>query len=267
MNGTSLLRHFASSSLVRSRWSFLSRASFSSGRLDHNTTVDTVTDEDDPLQTIRSASDALSSFATRLRDLSSEIRKPVTLPSGQVVTLKDIVLHSRDADAESFGAQAAASARSSVLPLAEKIERDMRSMAEDYSGPVATRMARATAICQDTPCGGASWELEEEAKEAVEGGGTLHVTRMDTPCGRLHKSSIKFVELTHETREDIALGSRAACLLRMAEEHGAPLAAVRKKEDGRKAMGQKFAKEKVHTPWVRTEEEYKEYFRIRDETM
>jgi len=264
MYGSSLIRSVSASGRARSGRLLLARASFSS-----STNGDHI-DADDPLQTIRSASDALSSFSARLRDLSSEISKPVTLPSGQIVTLKDIVLHSRDADEESFGAPAAVSARATVLPLAEKIEKDMKSIAEDYGGPVAFRMASATKVCQYTPCGGASWELEEEAKgkggEGKGSGGTLHMTRMDTPCGRLHKSSIKFVELTHETREDVALGSRAACLLRMAEEHGVPLASVRKTEEGRKAMGREFAKNKVPTPWVRSDEEYKEYFRIRDET-
>lgn len=262
MYSSSLLRPIvAASRLARSPGrTFLARSSFSSpsdGSAGREASVDAAKDDDDPLQTIQSASDTLSSFADRLRDLSSEIRKPVTLPSGQVVNLKDIVLHSRDADAESFGAPAATSARSFVLPIAEQIERDMRSMAEDYTG-LANHMARATVLCQDTPCGGASWDLEEEAKG---------VARMDTPCGRLQKSSIEFAELTHETREDVALGSRAACLLRMAEDHGAPLAAVRQTKEGKEAMGREFAREKVPTPWVRTKEEYKEYFRIRDETL
>ena len=55
----------------------------------------------------------------------------------------------------------------------------------------------------------------------------LSVQAEDTPCGRLNAANAAFMELTYHTRAEVALGARAACLLRLAAEHDAPLAVVR----------------------------------------
>jgi hypothetical protein len=216
-----------------------------------------------PLGTITAATDAIRSFTTRLKGLSSTISQEVTLKSGQNVTLRDVVLHSRDSPPNDFASAAATSARKEIEPLASQVEEEMSDMAQIFMKDVAPEMAKAASICQETPCGGALWELEKKGKfqmnvqEEFKGS--------DTPCGRLEAASQEFVELTHTTREEIALGARAALLLRMAKEHNAPLVEVRKTEEGKGAMAKRFHDEMIPTPWIRPKEEYEQLKRTREE--
>ena len=169
-----------------------------------------------PLGTITSATDAIRSFTSRLKDLSSTISQDVKLSSGQSVTLRDIVLHSRDSSPSEFASTAAISARKEIEPLAAKVEEEMSNMTQTFMTDVAPVMAKAASICQETPCGGALWELENEGK-LNDGNVQEEFAGRDTPCGRLEAASQEFVELTHSTREEMALGARAALLLRMAQ--------------------------------------------------
>lgn len=137
----------------------------------------------------------------------------------------------------------------------------MSNMAQTFMTDVAPVMARAASICQETPCGGALWELEKEGK--LNDGNEF--AGRDTPCGRLEAASQEFVELTHTTREEIALGARAALLLRMAQEHNAPLVEVRKTKEGKEAMAKRFEREVISTPWIRPKEEYERIKQMKEE--
>ena len=213
-----------------------------------------------PLGTITSATDAVRSFTSRLKDLSSTISQDVQLSSGQSVTLRDIVLHSRDSSPSEFASTAAISARKEIEPLASKVEEEMSNMAQKFMTDVAPVMAKAASICQETPCGGALWELKLN-----EGNVQAEFAGRDTPCGRLEAASQEFVELTHVTREEMALGARAALLLRMAEEHNSPLVEVRKTKEGKEAMAKRFEREVISTPWIRPKEEYERFQQMREE--
>jgi hypothetical protein len=215
---------------------------------------------DNPLEVIHSATESLQSFTTRLAALSDTIQRGITLPSGQVVTMKDIVLHSRDAEPDEFHAPAAQDARTTVVPIAETLEKELYEMALGYESSIFQQMNRATLICKDAPCGGATWEVDFDSST------TIKVEGKDTPCGRLHNASVAFLELSFETKPQVALASRAAVLLRIAREFNAPLVKIQKMGgDEQKKMQEMFAAEMVRTPWIRSEEEYRQYFQIKEE--
>ena len=122
------------------------------------------------------------------------------------------MLHSRDAEISQFNEPSRRLAREQLLPVAEELERAMRSMAEMFVSEISPQMAEVVQLCSTTPCGGLSWELtqaanEEEIQKKVSG--------RDTPCGRLHRANKQFIELAYSTRADAALGARAASLLRL----------------------------------------------------
>jgi hypothetical protein len=216
-----------------------------------------------PLDVINGATDALDQFSTRLRQLSDTVLKDITLPSGQVVTLKDIVLHSRDAGVFQFQSSAAETARSTVFPTGESVETELKEMADSYASDVMPQMEQATMICKETPCGGSTWEIDFSSATGTK----MRVEGSETPCGRLHNASLAFLELTYETREQVTLGSRAALILRLAEELGSPLSEVRKSGDGaqKQRIQQVFSEEKVPTPWMRSPEEYEQFFKLKEE--
>jgi len=219
----------------------------------------------DPLGTINSATASIQAFTSRLSDLSETIGRDVKLSSGQSVTLRDIVLHSRDATVTDFASPAAVSARAEVQSLAAEVEDEMKSMAQDFMADVAPLMSRAASICQETPCGGATWVMAEEGRFSTGQSVEEEFSGKDTPCGRLEVASQEFVELTHQTREEVALGSRAALLLRMAKEHNAPLVEVRKTREGKEAMAERFGAEMIPTPWIRPKEEYEQMKRMKEQ--
>jgi hypothetical protein len=215
---------------------------------------------DNPLEVINCATESLQSFTERLVELSDTIKSAIALPSGQVVIMKDIVLHSRDAEPSAFHTPAAQDARATVLPIAETVEKEMKDMASVYESSILKQMEKATLICKDTPCGGATWEVDFNSAARIQ------VEGKDTPCGRLHNTSVAFLGVSFATKTQVALGSRAAVLLRIAKEFNASLAELQKKDgEEKKKMKEIFAAERVHTPWIRTEEEYRHYYQIKEE--
>ena len=216
-----------------------------------------------PLEVINGATDALGQFSTRLSHLSDTVSKNITLPSGQVVTLKDIVMHSRDADLSAFQSSVAKTARSTLFPTAESVETELKQMAQSYVSDVMPLMEQATLICKETPCGGATWQVDFSSATKI------HVEASETPCGRLHNASLAFLELTYDTREQVTLGSRAALILRLAEELGMPLTEIRKSgavgQRKQKRIQQVFSQENVPTPWMRSPEEYEQFFKLKEE--
>jgi len=81
--------------------------------------------------------------------------------------------------------------------------------------------------------------------------------------GQLAAANSDFIGLTLETRPDAELASRAASFLRMAKKHEMPLIALRESEEGRRAISETMTREKVPTPWLRTEAEYERYLAMR----
>jgi hypothetical protein len=193
----------------------------------------------------------LEAFSSRLRGVAA-----VTQAAG----FKDAVLSARDAPLAVFSSPSNRAARADVLPIALELESEMRDMATQFAESMGPTMSEAMKVCQETPCGGLTWLMDgsDWADGAAVGGS-------DTPCGVLNQASIDFVMLTLETRPDSELGSRAACFLRMAAEHDEPLAELNKTEDGRRMMHETFLAEKVVTPWLRSDEQYEEFKKLRDE--
>lgn len=178
--------------------------------------------------------------------------------------MKDIVLHSRDAEPAEFRTPEAHDARTTVFPIAETLERELQEMARVYECHIYPQMNRATLICKDAPCGGATWQVDFDSSATTSS--RITVEGKDTPCGRLHNASVAFLELSFETKPQVALASRAAVLLRMAQEFNAPLVEIQTKGgDEQKKMQQMFAAEMVPTPWIRSEEEYRHYYQIKEE--
>lgn len=220
------------------------------------------TDEkDSPLTVIQTAIASLQDASTTLNAIRDTIQAPLTLNSGQEVTFKDIVLHSRDAHPNDFHSRAAKDARATVLPIAESIETDLKQLSLQYTTEIAPRMAQATRICQETPCGGASWEVDFSIPEKVR------VEGMDTPCGRLQAASLDFLKLTYTTKQDVILGSRAALIMRLSMELNAPLTLIRQGDDEeqKNKIARVFREQVIPTPWLRSEEEYKQFFEIENE--
>ena len=219
---------------------------------------------DNPLQVITGAIDALQDFSQQLQDISETIDTKFEIPdSGQAVTLSDIVLHSRDASPEEFGKAVATAARQQALQVAEPIETQLKNLNQVYLKEILPNMELATKICQETPCGGATWEVDfassVDSKVRVEGN--------DTPCGRLHTANLQFLEATFRTKPQITLGSRAALILRLAEELQQPLSTIRASgsEEQNNSIRTTFQTQNVPTPWIRSEAEYEEFFRIQKE--
>jgi hypothetical protein len=218
---------------------------------------------ENPLQVIQNATSVLQDASSRLESIGKTIQTPLTLNTGQEATVKDIVLHSRDSKPAEFQERVAKDARALVLPIAESIEEDLKELAAFYRTTVRPQVERATLICKDTPCGGVTWEIDfaanVDSKVQIEG--------KDTPCGRLQDASFSFLQVTHDTKEHVLLGSRGALILRLAKELDSPLSFVRASDDKeRKArIGKVFAEQVVATPWLRSDEEYEQFSRVKQE--
>ena len=184
-------------------------------------------------------------FSSRLRAMQE-----VTRQTG----FREVILGSRDDDAETFLKKESEHGRSELLPIAIELEAEMTAMATQFSTILAPAMSVAHKLCQDTPCGGMTWRMA-----SGDWDGTT-VQGKDTPCGKLHQATTDFVKLTFETRADAELGSRAACFLRMARLHNAPIGVVaRGGGEGSAAIKQAYNEQKVPTPWLRSDEEYQKY--------
>jgi hypothetical protein len=161
------------------------------------------------------------------------------------------------------------------LETAQVVEKELHELAELYTTSIAKQMEEATQICQETPCGGASWELDMEsltnnpsATTPTQGGNQMvDLEGMNnTPCGRLQMASMAFLETTYITKPQVVMGSRAHLLLKLAIEFNLPLREIR--DSGTKEQNQKiretFETQVVQTPWLRSDEEYEQLLQIQE---
>jgi hypothetical protein len=245
-----------------------------------------------PLQAIQNATASLNQMSSRLKTLATTLQTSHTIrvvlnkqesqqqpqsqsqPQQQVVgvTLRDVVLHSRDCLPDQFHGSMAQTARTTLLPTAEMMEHDLMDMSHYYTQSVLPQMTLAVQICQETPCGGASWDMDLEAAAAAASATPtpqIRVQGQDTPCGALHAANLSFLETTHDTKEHVLLASRAALILRLALEFNEPLSTVRQSTDPKKKhrMRDVFASQVVATPWIRTKEEYEQFFKLKKELV
>jgi hypothetical protein len=243
-----------------------------------------------PLQAIQNATSSLNQMSSRLKALATTLQTPHTLrvllnrqDSQQqqtqqtqvaVVTLRDVVFHSRDCPPDQFQGPMAQIARTTLLPTAEAMEHDLMDMSHYYTQSVLPQMTLAVQICQETPCGGASWDIDLEAAAAAAASSAtttpqIRVQGQDTPCGVLHAANLSFLETTHDTKEHVLLASRAALILRLALEFNEPLSTVRQSTDPKTKhrMRDVFASQVVATPWIRTKEEYEHFFKLKEELL
>jgi hypothetical protein len=229
--------------------------------------------ENNPLEKIQGAIDSLQYLASRLVKLSEIVDRDHTLPQtpSQKVKLAGVVLHSRDGDKDSFFHPSARSARTTVLETAQVVEKELQELADLYTTSIAKQMEEATRICQETPCGGASWELLDTMESLTNnptptqgGNQKVDLDGMNTPCGRLQMASMKFLEITYITKPQIVMGSRAHLLLKLAMEFNVPLREIR--ESGTDEQNQNirhtFETQVVPTPWLRSDEEYEQLLQI-----
>lgn len=214
---------------------------------------------ENPLAVIQGALQSLDDASSQLTAISETIQAPLLLNSGQQVTFRDIILHTRDAHPNDFHSRAAVEARAQVAPIAESIEKELKQLSSSYIEKVMPQMEQATRICQETPCGGASWEADFSASKKV--------SVKDTPCGRLSTASVDFLKHTYDTKADVILASRAALIMRLAIEFNAPLTLIRNdgEEEQKSRIQNVFREELVPTPWLRTDEEYKQFFEMEKE--
>ena len=226
--------------------------------------------DDNPLQVVNEAIGTLATFSDQLRQLSATIRSDVTLPStGQVVTLKDIVIHSRDSDPADFAKPAAAEARRHLLQtVAEPVESELQEMVKSYQNHLLPKMEKSAQICQASNCGGATWEMDlGNATESQ----TIRLEGKETPCWRLHEANLAFLEMTYDTKQDMILGSRAALLLRLSCELNLPLTTIRNDKEAYSEQNQRiktvFSQAVVPTPWIRSDEQYKQFFELKQELL
>lgn len=220
---------------------------------------------------------ALEDFSSRLIKLGELIDRPHTLPgtSDQTVTLPEMVLHSRDTSLEDFQSPTAQAARQLVSETtAQEVDQELQQLARDYSASVAPQMEQATRICQETPCGGATWELDLEElskqKSTTTPGGNQRVEidgMTSTPCGRLQLASIKFLAATYTTKPQVIMGSRALLILKLAMDFNAPLQHIRTSgtTEQNQQIRQTFEQNVVPTPWLRSDEEYQQLMQIQEE--
>ena len=132
-------------------------------------------------------------------------------------------------------------------------------------------MEHATRICQETPCGGATWELDmatisqdPSAIQTQDGNQKVDLQGMNAPCGRLQLASLKFLETTYITKPQVVMGSRAHLMLKLAMEFNKPLRQIKTsgtKEDNQ-LIRQRFEMECVPTPWLRSDQEYQQLLEI-----
>ncbi len=166
-----------------------------------------------------------------------------------------------------------------MVQEATKLEADLIDLAHEYTQTIQPQMQQATTICQETPCGGATWELDlstlyERAKE--QGGirsdcptsATQKVSidgMHETPCGRLQLQSMSFLETTLRTKPQMRMAARCRTLLALSMEFEAPLRHIR--THGTPEQNQRirlqFQKCDTFTPWIRTDAEYEQLQQVK----
>ena len=141
-------------------------------------------------------------------------------------------------------------------------------MVKSYQNYVLPKMEKSTQICQASNCGGATWEMDlGNAKESQ----TIRLEGKKTPCWRLHEANLAFLEMTYDTKQDIILGSRASLLLRLACELNLPLSTIRNNKEAYSEQNHRikkvFSQDVVPTPWIRSDEKYKQFFELKQELL
>jgi hypothetical protein len=210
-----------------------------------------------PLARVTAARRALRAFSARLVGIQATVQ--FTPHFGETV------MACRDASQAAF--DDSAEARADALLTAEGLETELREMALDYTTRLGPLMARSAALCTETPCGGMSWEMSDAAWGDLIGGGAAPTSLGSvTPCGLLFEASNEFVHTTLETKHDVELGGRAAVFLRLSRDFEKPLALVRQGSQ-REEMARRFQAEFEPAPWVRTDEEYEEFRKVRESLL
>ena len=139
---------------------------------------------------------------------------------------------------------------------------ELREMSREYELRLGPLMAQSAQLCTETPCGGMSWEMTDEAwADLVSGGAVPAAHGSATPCGLLFDASNAFVSTTLETKDEVELGGRAAVFLRLARDFQRPLALVRLGAQ-REEMARRFQAEFEPAPWIRSEAEYEEFRKV-----
>ena len=199
---------------------------------------------------------SLDEFGLKLCQLAKQVDEPhvivVSQGPAKSISLAEIALHSRDASGKEFHSPMAVAAREKLLVQAQEVERQLRAMVDLYLYTVQPQMEQATQLCHETPCGGATWELDwsklqqlqaktpptqngnDNTVKSTSGGNQTavlqgeHGTLDGTPCGRLQVKSMEFLETTRQTKPQLVMASRAQILLSLAMEFNAPLQEIRK---------------------------------------
>lgn len=244
--------------------------------------------------TIQQAMVSLDDFAAKLLHVAQQVDEPhvivVSQGPAKSLSLAEIALHSRDASWNEFHSPLAITARERLLVQAQDVETQLRSMVDWYLQTVQAQMEESTKLCHETPCGGATWELDwnrlqHQAAQAQTPNDNQHVvvpsssqgnqtvvlqgehgTLDGTPCGRLQVKSMEFLETTRQTKPQILMASRARILLALAMEFNAPLQEIRKNGslEQKQLIQSTFQSQVVPTPWIRSEEEYQALTTIRE---
>ena len=252
--------------------------------------------EKNPLLTIQNAMASLDEFSERLQKLRTMVDQRHSVPtvilpgsspatnSLQSVSLAQMVLHSRDCPSQQEFDDAA-SARRVVLPVAIEVSNELKELADIYTSTLQHDMMEATRICQESPCGGLSWELQDietlannpnaeptttsSSTTSESGNQKIEFKGIDsTPCGRLQIASMNFLQTTYDTKPQIVMGSRAQLILELAHtEFNKPLRQIRESgsvEDN-KLVRTTFQSQVISTPFLRSDEEYQQLLQIQQE--
>jgi hypothetical protein len=256
----------------------------------------------DPLEIVQQAMQSLEEFSTKLRQLAQQVDEPhiievKSLFQSKPISLAEITLHSRDAATmEDFQTPLAHAARTELLVQAQHAEASLQSLIDLYTTTVQPQMERATQLCQETPCGGATWELDlerlqneaeqqqqQQQQESLSSSSTTtttttpdgnqrislrgeHGTLDGTPCGRLQVASLQFLETTLTTKPQILMASRARIILELSHlSFKAPLQMIRKNgtAEHNQTIKRAFQSQVLPTPWIRSDADYQELMQLK----
>ena len=237
---------------------------------------------ENPKRIVENTIDSLRDFAAKLRDLAGRVdhRHTITTPLRSIqVSVAEAALHSRDSSMEDFSTTLAGEMRELLVQEAKILEADLAVLANEYTHTIQPQMQRATTMCLETPCGGATWELNiatllERANEqgGVRGDTTTSSNQKvalgdmhETPCGRLHLQSMSFLETTLLTKQEMMMVSRCRTLLALSMEFGAPLQHIRThgSPEQNQRIRSEFQKGDNSTPWIRTDVEYEQLRKVK----
>ena len=247
----------------------------------HRRFFSSIRSEETPQVIVEHAIHSLQEFATKLQYMAGRVdqRHSVTTPLRTIqVSVAEAALHSRDSTMEDFSTALAGTMRELLVKEAKNLEASLVDLAHEYTQTIQPQMQQATAICQETPCGGATWELNlstlyERAKEqgAMRSDSTSANQKVsidgihETPCGRLQLQSMSFLETTLHTKQQMLMAARCRTLLELSIEFEAPLRHIR--THGTSEQNQRirlqFQNCDTLTPWIRTDAEYKQLRQVK----